>query len=132
MEADRVALCGIKNVPDANRRAVRGGTTQSSVVLGGQRITVTKPRARSLKQASRSCPRSPGLPTRTRWTWSRWPRSPRACPQPLRRHLDESPEPDEPLSVSKSAVSRRWVALSQAQLHERLSCSLKEVALPVS
>ena len=48
MEADRVALCGAKNVPDAGRKAVRGGTTRSSVVLGGQRIAVTKPRARSL------------------------------------------------------------------------------------
>ena len=27
MEADRVALCGAKNVPDASRKAVRGGTT---------------------------------------------------------------------------------------------------------
>jgi len=35
-------------VPDARRTAVRGGTTRSSVVLGGQRIVVTKPRARSL------------------------------------------------------------------------------------
>jgi putative transposase len=32
MEADRVALCGAKNVPDGERRAVRGGTTRSSVV----------------------------------------------------------------------------------------------------
>lgn len=43
MEADRVALCGAKNVPDPGRKAVRGGTTRSSVVLGGQRIAVAKP-----------------------------------------------------------------------------------------
>jgi hypothetical protein len=48
MEADRVALCGAKNVPDAARRAVRGGSTDSSLVLGGQRIGVRRPRARSL------------------------------------------------------------------------------------
>ena len=45
--------------------------------------------------------------------------------------LDKLPEPDEPLSVSKSSVSRRWVALSQAQLHEWLSASIKELDLPV-
>jgi transposase-like protein len=45
--------------------------------------------------------------------------------------LDKLPEPDEPLSVSKSSVSRRWVALSQAQLHEWLSGSIKELDLPV-
>ena len=33
LEADRVALCGVKNVADAHRRAVRGGTTSSRVVL---------------------------------------------------------------------------------------------------
>jgi transposase-like protein len=132
MEADRVALCGANNVPDANRKAVRGGTTQSSVVLGGQRISVTKPRARSLKRGELE------LPT---FAWA-------AHTDPLdlatmasiaagvstRRYagtLEELPEPDEPSSVSKSAVSRRWVALSEKQLHEWLSCSLKEMDLPV-
>ena len=132
MEADRVALCGAKNVPDTHRRAVRGGTTRSSVVLGGQRIAVVKPRARGLERGELE------LPT---FAWA-------AHTDPLdmatlasiaagvstRRYagtLDELPEPDEPLSVSKSAVSRRWVALSQAQLHEWLSCSLKEMDLPV-
>jgi transposase-like protein len=45
--------------------------------------------------------------------------------------LDKLPEPEEPLSVSKSSVSRRWVALSQAQLHEWLFASIKELDLPV-
>ncbi len=49
MEADRVALRGANNVPDAGRKAVRGGTTKSGAVLGGQRIAVTKPQARRLE-----------------------------------------------------------------------------------
>jgi putative transposase len=56
MEAVRVALCGARNVPDAGRKAVRGGTTRSSVVLGGQRIAVTKPRARSLEHGELELP----------------------------------------------------------------------------
>ncbi len=56
MEADRVALCGARNVPDADRKAVRGGTSRSSVVLGGQRIAVTKPRARSLARGELELP----------------------------------------------------------------------------
>jgi len=132
MEADRVALCGAKNVPDSSRSAVRGGTTRSSVVLGGQRIAVTKPRARSLTRGELE------LPT---FAWA-------AHTDPLdmatmasiaagvstRRYagtLDPLPEPDEPISVSKSAVSRRWVALSQEKLQEWLSCSLAEMDLPV-
>jgi len=43
MDADRIALCGPKGVPDTARRAVRGGTTASQVVLGGQRIAVRRP-----------------------------------------------------------------------------------------
>jgi putative transposase len=132
MEADRVALCGAKNVPDVYRRAVRGGTTRSSVVLGGQRITVTKPRARSLKCGELELPSFA-------WAAHRDPLDMAtvasiAAGVSTRRYagtLDELPEPEEPLSVSKSSVSRRWVALSQAQLHEWLSCSLKEMDLPV-
>ncbi len=33
--------------------------------------------------------------------------------------------------MPKSAVSRRWVALSEKQPHEWLSCSLKALDLPV-
>jgi putative transposase len=132
MEADRVALCGAKNVPDVQRRAVRGGTTRSSVVLGGQRIAFTKPRARSLRHGELE------LPTFA-WASDTDPLDMAtvasiAAGVSTRRYagtLDELPEPDEPLSVSKSSVSRRWVALSQAQLHEWLSCSLKELDLPV-
>jgi putative transposase len=56
MEADRVALCGAKGVPDEDRRAVRGGSTSSRVVLGGQRITVRRLRARSLEQGELALP----------------------------------------------------------------------------
>jgi len=33
MEADRIAVCGPKDMPDSALRAVRGGTTASQVVL---------------------------------------------------------------------------------------------------
>jgi putative transposase len=132
MEADRIALCGAKNVPDAQRKAVRGGTTPSSVVLGGQRVAITRPRARSLKHGELE------LPT---FTWAadtdpldRATMASLAAGVSTRRYagiLDKLPEPEQPHSVSKSAVSRRWVALSQAQLHEWLSGSIKELDLPV-
>ncbi|MFN9011698.1 MAG: hypothetical protein ACK5XU_06575, partial [Pseudomonadota bacterium] len=56
MESDRIALCGPKGVPDAQRRAVRGGSTASQVVLGGQRIAVRRPRARSLSDGELALP----------------------------------------------------------------------------
>jgi len=132
MEADRVALCGANNVPNAKRKAVRGGTTRSSVVLGGQRIAIAKPRARSLEHGELL------LPT-VAWAAHTDPLdmatlASLAAGVSTRRYagtLDKLPEPDEPLSVSKSSVSRRWVALSQAQLNEWLSASIKELDLPV-
>ena len=48
MKADREALCGPKGVPDAQRRAVRGGHTSRGVVLGGQCIDIRRPRAHAL------------------------------------------------------------------------------------
>jgi len=56
MEADRWAVCGPKGVPDAGRRAVRGGTTRSKVVLGGQRIDIQRARVRSLKAGELQLP----------------------------------------------------------------------------
>jgi transposase-like protein len=132
MEADRQALCGARNVPNAQRRAVRGGTTRSSVVLGGQRIAITRPRARSLERGELALPSfawaADGDPLDAATLASM------AAGVSARRYagtLDELPPPDEPGSVSKSAVSRRWVALTQAQLDEWLSCPLDKVDLPV-
>ena len=132
MEADRRALCGAANVPDARRLAVRGGTTRSAVVLGGQRIGIKRPRARSLEHGELA------LPT-FEWAAKADPldaatMASMAAGVSTRRYagtLDELPAPELPRSVSKSAVSRRWVALTQAQLDAWLSCSLKELDLPV-
>ena len=41
-EAD--ALCGTWNARDPERSHVRGGTTPSSVVMGGQRLAIKRPR----------------------------------------------------------------------------------------
>ena len=48
MEGDRVALCGPKGRPDVDQRALRGGHTQSWLTLGGRRVAMRRPRARSV------------------------------------------------------------------------------------
>ena len=132
MEADRIALCGPKGVPDAKRRAVRSGSTSSAVVLGGQRIGMRRPRARRVDAGELELPS---------FAWA-------AEADPLndatmaaiaagvsmrryRRTLEPLPPPKAARSVSKSATSRRFVALSQEQLAQWLSRSLKELELPV-
>lgn len=132
MEADRIALCGPKGVPDARRRAVRGGNTRSAVVLGGQRINVQRPRARALDTGELD------LPT---FAWA-------AAGDPLdeatmaaiaagvsmRRYgstLEPLPKSEKALSTSKSATSRRFVALSEEQLAQWVSRPLGELDLIV-
>jgi transposase-like protein len=132
MEADRIALCGPKGVPDAARRAVRGGTTASQVVLGGQRIAVRRPRARSKSKGELELPS---------FEWA-------ACADPLdaatmaaiaagvsTRRYGSTQEPvplaHKPKAASKSAVSRRFVQLSQEQLAQWLARPIGELDLPV-
>jgi len=132
MEGDRVALCGPKGVPDATRRAVRGGSAASQVVLGGQRIGVRRLRARSLDDGELA------LPT---FEWAAAADALNAATMAAiaagvsSRRYASTQEPvspaHRPSAASKSAVSRRFVELSQQQLHEWLGRRLDERDLPV-
>lgn len=132
MEADRVALCGAKGVPDEGRYAVRGGSTKSRIVLGGQRIGVRRLRARSLDEGELL------LPT-FEWAAGDDPLNAAtltaiAAGVSTRRYsATQGPVPaaHRPSAASKSAVSRRFVALSQQQLDEWLGRRLDDVDLPV-
>jgi putative transposase len=132
METERTALCGPKGCPDASRSAYRGGHARSQVVLGGRRIGIARPRARAVAAGELS------LPT---FAWA-------AHADPLNRAtiaaiaagvstrryertLDALPAHAMQRSVSKSAVSRRFVALSSAQLTEWLSRRIDTLDLPV-
>ena len=131
MEADRVALCGAKGVPDPSRRATRGGHTRGAVVLGGQRIAIKRPRVRSLERGELQL-------ASYEWAAEREPLDAAtmhaiAAGVSTRRYagtLDKLPPPEAALSVSRSAVSRRFVALSREQLTQWLSRSFQDVELP--
>ena len=132
MEADRVGLCGPKGVPDADRRAVRAGSTRSAVVLGGQRIGVKRPRARGVDAGELELPSFA-------WANDTDPLNAAtmaaiAAGVSMRRYAstqEELPPPEQALSVSKSATSRRFVALSEEQLLQWLSGPLGTLDLPV-
>lgn len=132
MEADRIALCGAKGVPDAQRRAVRGGSTAAQVVLGGQRIAVRRPRARSLSQGELALPSF-------EWAASGDPLDAAtmaaiAAGVSTRRYASTQepvPAAHRPSAASKSAVSRRFVQLSQEQLAQWLARPLGELDLAV-
>ncbi|MFN9012711.1 MAG: transposase [Betaproteobacteria bacterium] len=132
MESDRIALCGPKGVPDAGRRAVRGGSTASQVVLGGPRIALRRPRARSLSDGELALPSF-------EWAANGAPLDAAtmaaiAAGVSTRRYAS-TPEPvpaaHRPRAASTSAVSRRFVHLSQEQLAQWLARPLGELDLPV-
>jgi transposase-like protein len=131
MESERAALCGPKGVPDPARTATRGGHTRSRVTLGGRQIGLARPRARILQTGEAS------LAT-YEWARSRDPLDAAtmasiAAGVSCRRYrstLDRLPAEEDEALVSKSSVSRRFVALSAKQLDAWLSRRI-EVALPV-
>jgi len=132
MEADRVQLCGPKGHPNPDRRAGRGGHTRSWVSLGGRRVAIRRPRARALVGEELSL-------ASFRWAEKHDPLNEAtlaaiAAGVSTRRYrttLDALPVREQQCSVSRSAVSRRFVALSAARLTEWLSRSLAELNLVV-
>ncbi len=132
MEADRARICGAKGRPDEKRRAYRGGHASSSVVLGGRRIAVQRPRARGIEGGELA------LPTFA-WAAGSDPLD-RATMQSIaagvttRRYrgtLDPLPVKEKERSVSKSAVSRRFVELSAEQVQDWLTRKLAGIDLPI-
>lgn len=130
MERDRSEVCGPKWQADPARRAVRAGSTASEVTLGGRRIPLRRLRARSVDGHELQLPSFAFAASR----------------DPLDRHtlafiargvssrgyaggLEALPEEVEERSVSRSAVSRRFVALSTEKLRELLSRPLGDLGL---
>ena len=131
MEAERTALCGPKGVPDARRAAYRGGHTRSWVTVGGRRIAIARPRARAMQAGELT------LPTFA-WAAHEDPlnaatmaaMAARVSTRRYQSTLDALPAGAAESAVSRSAVSRRFVALSAERLRQWLSRRI-EVALPV-
>jgi len=117
MERDREQLCGPYNVPNPARQAYRGGSAPSEIVLGGRRIVLPRLRARSLTGEELTLPSfayasahdpldahtleaiAVGVSTRK-----------------YARTLDPLPPAVPDRATSKSAVSRRFVALTAARM----------------
>ena len=131
MEADREALCGPKGRHQANRRAWRGGSTSSRVTLGGRQVELPRLRVRGAE----------GEATLASFQWASSTDamdahtleaiaagvSTRGYP----RTLDPLPESMNEHGISRSAVSRRFVALSRKRMYEFVSRPLAELDIAV-
>jgi transposase-like protein len=132
MEEERGALCGPKGVPNRTRSAYRGGHTRSQVTLAGQRIGIARPRAHHIETGEVRLPSFD-------WATERDPLDAAtiaaiAAGVSTRRYrttLDPLPADEAATAVSKSAVSRRFVALSSERLEQWLASGFDHVQLPV-
>ena len=116
LEEDRAAVCGPRYAHQPARQAYRAGHTPSQVVLGGRKVAIRRPRAR------RDGTEVP-LPTARAFTAAD-PLNRRVVDQTLigvatrqyARSLDPLGADITTRGTSKSAVSRRFVAQTQAQV----------------
>ena len=132
MEQDRARICGAPWSRDPGREAVRTGSAAAEVTLGGRRVPIRRPRAGD---------RQGEEVTLASYAWA-------AARDPLEgqtwdavvsgvstrnyaRSLESLPQGVEERATSKSAVSRRFVALSQKRLRECLGRSLEEIEFRV-
>jgi transposase-like protein len=117
LEEDRVRICGPKHARAPGRDVVRGGTVDGELVLGGRRVSVRRPRARLVGGGEVRLPTYETLRAAD-------PLHERAVGQMLvgvatrkyARSLEALPPQVATRGTSKSAVSRRFVARTRAEL----------------
>ena len=132
MEHDRTELCGPTWSRDPARQAVRGGSAASEITLGGRRIRVRRLRAAQVDGREVNLPSFAWAADRDPLDKQTW-RSIVAgvSTRSYAASLDPVPEDLHERSTSRSAVSRRFVALSQRQLTTCVSRPLDDVDLQV-
>jgi transposase-like protein len=129
LEEDRTAICGQRYQHQVERQAARAGTVPSEVVLGGQKVALRRPRVRANGQEV-------SLPT-FHMMAGEDPLNRRVVEQMLvgvatrqyARSLDPLPPPMVSRGTSKSAVSRRFVVKTAAQLAMWRSTALDAIDL---
>ena len=127
LEAERSRLCGARYQHQPERQALRAGHVASSLVLGGRRVAVKRPRARSIDGHEM------GLPSWREWSM-RDPLTERAVEQMVlgvstrryARSLEPLPPTADVRGISKSAVSERFVYGTERKLAELMSRELNK------
>jgi transposase-like protein len=125
MEQDRQRLCGPKNVPDPARRAIRGGSVPSEVVLGGRRVGLPRLRARSVDGKELPLPSFTYASAQDPLdAYTLESIAVGVATRKYRRTLDPLPAGVSERAISKSAVSRRFVALTSTTLTRWMAAPL--------
>jgi putative transposase len=130
LEAERTAVCGAPYERQEDRGALRMGHAPGELVLGGRRVSVKRPRARTRAKEEVVLP-----------SWKRFsaedPLTARAVEQMVvgvstrkyARSLEPLAQGVHTRGTSRSAVSRRFVAATQEQLDGWMASDLRELNL---
>jgi transposase-like protein len=135
MELDRAELCGPKDVKDPGREHVRNGTTATSVVLGGRRVAIRRPRVAATDGSTE--PTLPSFAAAAQADLLTEVATERMLAGISTRKYTRANEPmgqateQTSSGESKSAVSRRFVRGTQRTLDELIHRPLDEVEVAV-
>jgi len=133
MDADVSAVCGPRGQHDPERAATRHGTERGSVTLGGRRVPVTRPRVRATDGSGEAPVPAYDLFNSTELLGKMAMErmlgglSTRRYPvglEPVGEAVEEGAR-----STSKSAVSRKFVAMTEHALGDLLAADLSELDL---
>jgi transposase-like protein len=133
-EAEIAAVCGPKGKHDAGRAAVRHGTGKGSVTLGGRRVPVTRPRARTVD--GHEVPLAGYEHFAAEDLLSQVVMERMLAGVATRRHARTGEPVGEKVSgtqksVSKSAISRRFIKQTETALAELMARDLTELDIKV-
>lgn len=130
LEQERTELCGPRYEHVEGRVASRSGHAPGELVMGGRRVGVRRPRARSVTGKEMELP-----------SWRQFssddPLTSRAVEEMIigvstrkyDRALEEVPPELRTRGTSKSAVSRRFVAATMAEMGQWMERSLDQIEL---
>src|SRR6266516_2313925 len=132
LEEERTDACGPRYRHQPGRKARRAGHVRGELVMGGRRVSVQRPRARTVDDREVELP-----------SWRHFsvedPLHERALTQMLvgvstrkyERSLERVAEPVKTRGTSKSAVSRRFVAITKAQMDDWFARDLSDIDVVV-
>jgi transposase-like protein len=133
LESEATALAGVKGRHDPDRAAVRHGSDTGLVTLGGRQVPIRRPRLRSADKSSEVALPTYQLASSTELLGRE--AMARMLAKLSTRRYQIGLEPmgeaisNKTRSVSKSAVSRRFVAATETALAELMAADLSELDL---
>ncbi len=132
LEQERAELCGARYVHDSERAASRHGYCDGELAMGGRRVSVRRPRVRTKSGEEVILP-----------SWEKFSNEDPLCRRAVEqmvvgvstrkyhRSLEETGPEIKTRGTSKSAVSRRFVALTKAKFDDWMNRDLSALELLV-